>query len=143
MKVYIEKLVANYMNVWKKGHGSYSGACSNFALHYGVSFAMSFCGALATLGQFTDTDIFESYSDFFRIEWCSLERFNSALAVIVPFVVFFIVLYSFLKYKDRYLRLSEKYDICDPIKDLINFLKSFIPVVVLAICLIIATSLRG
>ena len=73
----------------------------------------------------------------------SLERFNSALAVIVPFVVFFIVLYSFLKYKDRYLRLSEKYDICDPIKDLINFLKSFIPVVVLAICLVIATTLRG
>lgn len=60
MKMYIEKIIANHMNVWKKGHGSYSGACSNFALHYGVSFAMSFCGALATLGEFTGTDIFET-----------------------------------------------------------------------------------
>ena len=143
MKMYIEKIIANHMNVWKKGHGSYSGGCSNFALHYGASFAMSFCGALATLGEFTGTDIFETYCDFFRIEWCSLERINSALAIIVPFVVFFIALYSLLRYKDRYLRLSEKYDICDPIRDVFNFLKSFIPVVVLAICLGVATLLRG
>lgn len=143
IKVYIERLIANYMNVWKKGHGNYSRACFNFAWQYGFSFFASFYLALATLGKVTGSGIFESYNDFFRIEWCRLERFNLALAGFVPYGISIIALYSFLKYKDRYLRLSEKYDVCDPLKDFFNLLKSFIPVVVLAICLGIATSLRS
>ena len=98
---------------------------------------------LATLGKVTGSGIFESYNDFFRIEWCRLERFNLALAGFVPYGISIIALYSFLKYKNRYLRLSEKYDVCDPLKDFFNLLKSFIPVVILAICLGVATSLMG
>ncbi len=143
IKVYIEKIIANHMNVWKKGHGSYSGACFNFAWQYGFSFFASFYLGLATLGKVTGSDIFESYNDFFRIEWSSLERFNIALAGFVPYGISIIVLYFFLKYKDRYIRLSEKYDVCDPLKDFFNLLKSFIPVVILAICLGVATSLMG
>ena len=143
IKVYIERLIANYMNVWKKGHGNYSGACFNFAWQYGISIFASFYLTLATLGKVTGSGIFESYNDFFRIEWCRLERFNLALAGFVPYGISIIALYSFLKYKNRYLRLSEKYDVCDPLKDFFNLLKSFIPVVILAICLGVATSLMG
>ena len=143
IKVYIEKIIANHMNVWKKAYGNYSGACFNFAWRYGLSISLSFCGTLAVLGKATGTDIFESYNDFFRIEWCRLERFNLALAGFVPYGISIIALYSFLKYKNRYLRLSEKYDVCDPLKDFFNLLKSFIPVVILAICLGVATSLMG
>ncbi len=144
IKVHIEKIIANHMNVWKKGHGSYSGACFNFAWQYGFSFFASFYLGLATLGKVTGSDIFESYNDFFRIEWSSLERFNLALAGFVPYGISIIVLYFFLKYKDRYIRLSEKYDICDPLKDLITVLMFLgIPIVVLTVCLIIACSLRS
>lgn len=144
IKVYIEKIIANHMNVWKKGHGSYSGACFNFAWQYGFSFFASFYLGLATLGKVTGSDIFESYNDFFRIEWSSLERFNLALAGFVPYGISIIVLYFFLKYKDRYIRLSEKYDICDPLKDLITVLMFLgIPIVFLTICLIIVCSLRS
>ncbi len=143
IKIYIEKIVANHMNLWKKAYGNYSGACFNFAWQYSLSLSMSFYIALAILGEVTGTDIFESYNDFFRIEWSSLERFNLALAVLTPYGISIIALYSFLKYKDRYIRLSEKYDVCDPLKDFFNLLKSFIPVVILAICLGVATSLMG
>ena len=144
IKVYIEKIISNHMNVWKKGHGSYSGACFNFAWQYGFSFFASFYLGLATLGKVTGSDIFESYNDFFRIEWSSLERFNLALAGFVPYGISIIVLYFFLKYKDRYIRLSEKYDICDPLKDLITVLMFLgIPIVFLTICLIIVCSLRS
>ncbi len=144
IKVYIEKIIANHMNVWKKAYGNYSGACFNFAWRYGLSISLSFCGTLAVLGKATGTDIFESYNDFFRIEWCRLERFNLALAAFVPYAISIIALYSFLKYKDRYLRLSEKYDVCNPSQSLLTALMFFcIPVVFLTICLIIATSLRG
>ncbi len=144
LKVYIEKIIANHMNVWKKGRGSYSGACFNFAWQYSLSLSMSFYIALAVLGKVTGTNIFESYNDFFRIEWSSLERFNLALAVLTPYGIFIIALYSFLKYKDRYIRLSEKYDICDPLKDLLTALMFLgIPIVLVTICLIIVCSLRS
>ena len=143
IKIYIEKIVANHMNLWKKAYGNYSGACFKFAWKYSLSLSMSFYIALAILGEVTGTDIFESYNDFFRIEWSSLERFNLALAVLTPYGISIIALYSFLKYKDRYIRLSEKYDECDPLKGLLTVIKSFILVVILAICLGVATSLMG
>ena len=144
IKVYIEKIIANHMNVWKKGRGSYSGACFNFAWQYGLSISLSFCGTLVVLGKVTGTDIFDSYNDFLRVEWSSLERFNLALAVFVPYGISIIALYSFLKYKDRYLRLSEKYDICDPLKDLLTVIKFLVvPIVTLTICLDVIMLLKN
>lgn len=144
LKVYIEKIIANHMNVWKKAYGNYSGACFNFAWQYGLSISLSFYLALAVLGEVTNSKIFDSYNDFFRVEWSSLERFNLALTVFVPYGISIIALYCFLKYKDRYLRLSEKYDICNPSQSLLTVIMFlFIPIVVLTICLIIATSLKN
>ena len=57
LKVYIEKIIANHMNVWKKAYGNYSGACFNFAWQYGLSISLSFYLALAVLGEVTNSKI--------------------------------------------------------------------------------------